>query len=270
MFIEYLKFFGIGILDGIIAGLLGIGGGVIILPILLYITNVEVRVATAISVVQIFFASSFGTLFNWFQKTINFRYALIFGISSGITYFFGSYFTQFIPGNTIKIVYLCAVILALVLFFIKRDSKGSNPDLELAARRVPDKLDYFKIIPIALVAGFAFGVLGVGGGFLYVPLLVLLFDIPLKVAIGTSLMIVLCNAIPGITGKLLSIRFDIFIGLAVAVGAIAGSRIGTYLSKKISAKIIKIIFIIILAIIIARVGWDIYMSFSGEGTTALH
>ena len=111
---EYLIFFGIGILTGIITTLLGIGGGVIILPILLYITNIEVRVAAAISAVQVFFASSFGTFFNWLQKTINFRYALIFGISSGITYFFSSYFQE----NTIKIIYLGAVVLALVLFFI--------------------------------------------------------------------------------------------------------------------------------------------------------
>lgn len=267
MLIEYLKFFGIGLFTGSITTLLGIGGGLIILPVLLYLTNIELRTATAISAVQVFFASSFGTFFNRLQKTINFRYALIFGISSGITYFFGSYFTQFIPDNTIKIIYLCSVILALVLFFIK---KRNNNNLELAAKRIPKKVDYFKIIPIALIAGFAFGVLGVGGGFLYVPLLILLFDLPLKVAIGTSLMIVLCNAVPGITGKLLSIKFDIFIGLAVAMGAIIGSRIGTYIGKKINAKVIKIIFIVLLSIIIARVGWDLYMSFSGAGTTALH
>jgi len=269
MLIEYLKFFGIGLVTGSITTMLGIGGGLIILPVLLYLTNVELRIATAISAVQVFFASSFGTLFNRAQKTINFRYALIFGVSSGITYFFGSYFTRLIPENIIKIIYLCSVILALVLFFIKRNNNENN-NLELAAKRIPKKVDYFKVIPIALFAGFSFGILGVGGGFLYVPLLMLLFDLPLKVAIGTSLMIVLCNAIPGITGKLLSIRFDIFIGLAVAAGAIAGSRIGTYLSKRVSERIIKIIFALLLAVIIVRVGWDLYVSFSGVGTTALH
>lgn len=261
MILEYLKFFGIGLLTGSITTLLGIGGGLIILPVLLYLTNIELRTATAISAVQVFFASSFGTFFNRLQKTINFRYALIFSLSSGTTYFLGSYFTRFIPENTIKIIYLCSVILALVLFFIKRNSKGSSQDLEQAAKRIPKKVDYFKIIPIALIAGFAFGVLGVGGGFLYVPLLILLFDMPLKIAIGTSLMIVLCNSIPGIAGKLLSVKFDIFIGLAVAIGAIAGSKIGTYASKIISVKIIRIIFIVLLSVIIARVGWDIYMSF---------
>ena len=65
MLIEYFKFFGIGIFDGIIAGLLGIGGGVLILPILTYIMNVEWKTATAISTIQITFASLFGTLFKW-------------------------------------------------------------------------------------------------------------------------------------------------------------------------------------------------------------
>lgn len=116
MLLEYLKFFGIGIVTGTITTMLGIGGGLIILPALLYLTNIELRTATAISAIQVFFASSFGTIFNRLQRTINFRYALIFGISSAVTYFFGSYFTRLIPDNTIKIIYLCAVILALVLF----------------------------------------------------------------------------------------------------------------------------------------------------------
>jgi len=261
MLMEYLKFFGIGLVTSSIVTLLGIGGGLVILPVLLYFTDVGVRPATAISAVQVFFASSFGTIFNWLQKTINFRYAIIFGISSGITYFAGSYFTAVIPENVIKIIYLGTVILALVLFYVKKN-RGENNDLKLAAPRVPAKSDYIKIIPIALIAGFSFGILGVGGGFFYVPLLILLFDLPIKVAIGTSLMIVLFNAVPGIIGKVLSIKFDIFIGIAVAVGAVIGSRLGTYLNRKVSERVIKIIFTLLLAVIIARVAWDLYTSFA--------
>ena len=149
----------------------------------------------------------------------------------------------------------------MILFFIKRNNNTTESELSLASKKIPVKLDYLKIIPIAMIAGFAFGILGVGGGFLYVPLLVLLFDLPLKIAIGTSLLIVLCNAILGIAGKLLSIRFDLFIGLSVAIGAIAGSRIGTYLNRKTSPKLIRIIFITLLTIIIVRVGWDLYLNF---------
>ncbi len=258
MLLEYLKFFSIGILDGVIAGLLGIGGGVIIIPILLYIAGVDVKTATAMSSVQVFFASSFGTLFNWFQKTINFRYALIFGLQSGIAYFLGSYFTNLIPDISIKVIYLCSITVGIVLFFfIKRKNNNKYIDLTLISKKIPNKKDYFIITSIALVTGFSFGILGVGGGFLYVPLLVLLFKFPLKVAIGTSLMIVLCNAIPGIIGKLITIRFDIYIAITLAIGAILGSKLGTYLNKKLKDIVIQIVFIVILLVIIARVVMDL-------------
>lgn len=270
MLIEYLKFFGIGILDGVIAGLLGIGGGVLILPILTYIMNVEWRAATAISTIQITFASLFGTIFKWLQRSINFRYAIIFGISTGITRFFGSYFTDKIPGIAIKIIYLASVLLALGLFFIKKNGSGTDISEEAGVRKIPDKKDYLIVTPLGLIAGFGLGILGIGGGFLYVPILVLLFGLPLKVAIGTSLMIVLFNAAPGLIGKLLSVRFDFWIGVSVAIGAIAGSRIGTYLSKKLRSKVIRIIFIILLVIIIGRLVWDLYGSFADGGGAALH
>ena len=118
-----------------------------------------------------------------------------------------------------------------------------------------------KIIPIALVAGFAFGILDVGGGFLYVPLPVLLFDFPLGIAIGTLLAIVFFNAIPGVLGKLLAVKFDFLIGVSVAIGAIVGSRIGIYLNKKTKPQIIRIIFIILLLVIIVRVAIDLYSNF---------
>ncbi len=261
---EYLTFFGIGVLGGLVAGFLGIGGGILVIPILLYITNVEIKTATAVSVVQTLFAGSFGTLFNYLQKNINFRFALVFGLSSACSYFFGSYFTGYIQDTAIKVVYLCAVMLAMGLFFLRSDS-GSNIYRDEGVKYIVlDKKACFKIIPISLVSGFAFGLLGIGGGSLYVPLLVTLFNFPLKVAIGTSLMIVFCNAIFGVVGKLLVVRFDFFIGLSVALGAIAGSRMGTYLNIKIKPKVIKIIFIIILVITIIRVIMDLLYSFTGR------
>ncbi len=261
---EYLEFFGIGVLGGIVAGFLGIGGGMLVLPILLYITNVEVKIATAISALQTFFAGSFGTLFNYLQKTINIRFGFILGLTSAVSYFFGSYFTKYIPATAIKMVYICAAILSIGLFYIKRDSGRDIKESSIAVNLVPDKRCYFKVIPISLVAGFVFGLLGIGGGALYVPLLVFIFGFPLKIAIGTSLMIIFCSSIFGVIGKLMVVRFDFFLGLSVALGSIAGSRIGTYLNIKTKPKVIKITFIILLVITIIRVALDLFSSFTGR------
>jgi uncharacterized membrane protein YfcA len=258
---EYLEFFGIGVLGGIIAGFLGIGGGMLVLPILLYIANVEVKIATAISALQTFFASSFSTLFNYLQKTINIRFGLIFGLTSAVSYFLGSYFTKFIPSAAIKIVYICVSVLSIGLFYLKGKRGSHIEKSSIAVNLIPDKRSYLKIIPISLVSGFVFGLLGIGGGALYVPLLVFIFGFPLKIAIGTSLMIIFFSSIFGVVGKMMVIRFDFFLGLAVAIGSIAGSRIGTYLNIKIKPKIIKITFIILLVITIIRVALDLFSSF---------
>jgi len=154
---EYLEFFGIGVLGGIVAGFLGIGGGMLVLPILLYITNVEVKIATAISALQTFFAGSFGTLFNYLQKTINIRFGFILGLTSAVSYFFGSYFTKYIPATAIKMVYICAAILSIGLFYIKRDSGRDIKESSIAVNLVPDKRCYFKVIPISSIAGSRIG-----------------------------------------------------------------------------------------------------------------
>jgi uncharacterized membrane protein YfcA len=261
---EYLEFFGIGVLGGIVAGFLGIGGGMLVLPILLYIANVEVKIATAISALQTFFAGSFGTLFNYLQKTINIRFGLVFGLTSAVSYFLGSYFTKYIPAAAIKIVYICVAALSIGLFYLKRESGTYIEKNGIAVNLIPDKRSYIKIIPVSLVSGFVFGLLGIGGGALYVPLLVFMFGFPLKIAIGTSLMIIFLSSIFGVAGKLIVIRFDFFLGLAVALGAIAGSRIGTYLNIKTKPKIIKITFIVILVITIIRVALDLFSIFTGR------
>ncbi len=255
---EYLELFGIGILGGLISGFLGKGGGILVLPMLIYIIRIEAKTATAISVLQTFFASSFGTLFNYLEKKINFRLALIFGLSGAVSYFLGSYFTMYISVISIKIVYICAAILALGLFFIRKENSVIK-EKEAAVNLIPDKKSYLKIIPISLPLGFIFGLLGIGGGILYVPLLMVMFDLPLKIATGTSLMIISISSIFGVAGKLIAVRFDFLLGISIALGAIAGSRIGTYLNIKIKSKIIQIVFIIILVITIIRVLLDLFI-----------
>jgi uncharacterized protein len=260
MLLEYFKFFFIGIFGGIISGLLGIGGGVLILPILIYFTHLEIKVAAAISTINVFFASTIGTYFSSKNKSINFRYALAFGLASSATSFLGSYFTKLIPDLVIKLIYLLSVILAIIFFFLKRKNHKSSSSFEKEITRIPSKKDYFIILSIAIFFGFIFGVIGVGGGFLYVPLIIILFDFPIKVAIGTSLFIMLLNSIPGLIGKLLTVKFDIFIGIAVGIGALVGARLGAYIHRKINEKIIRIIFIIILSVIIVKVGIDLVVS----------
>lgn len=249
---EYLKLILIGVTGGTISGVLGLGGGVVMVPLLVYLVSLDVKVATAISMVQIFFASSSGTLFNFLEKNIKVRIAVYFGLFSMVFSFLGSFVTKYIPDMTIKILYLVAVIASLAIFIVRGFLKKNVEEIE-----DDDKKRILKVIPLGAVAGFMGGLLGVGGGFLYVPVLIFFLGLPVKLAVGTSLMIILFNSIPGVIGKTLSVDFNWITALIISVGAIGGARLGTYIKRKIRAVYIKAAFIIVLAAIIVRVILDL-------------
>lgn len=251
---SYLKFLVVGILGGTISGLIGIGGGVIMLPILIYIMGVEAKIATALSMVQVLFSSISGSIFHYIGKTIRINYALYFGLSSAAFSFLGSYITKYVSDTAIKIVYIVTTIAILALFLlVNNDGKQEH---------ILTKSKLYIIIPIGAVAGFIGGLLGLGGGFLFVPVLTCFFCLPIKVAVGTSLLAVFFNSIPGVVGKFIFVKFNIYIALALGAGSVAGSVFGSYLNKKMSHKAIKILFITVLTIAIIRVFMDLLTSFN--------
>jgi len=248
--LEYIKFLLIGIIGGTVAGLMGIGGGTVIIPLLLYLTGVDIKAATAISMVHIVFASISGTIFNYYQKTIIFRYSIYFGLSSMVFSFLGGYLTKYIPDLTIKIMYLAALTITFVLLLLRSKMAGQNT--------IPTGKDLYKIIPIGAVAGFMAGILGIGGGFLFVPALLFFMGLPMNLATGTSLGAIIFTSIPGLAGKLLSVDFNILFGITVGIGGIGGARLGTYLKRKISPVATKIIFILFFIIVFIRVIIDLF------------
>ena len=246
---EYITFLLIGLVGGTVAGLMGIGGGTVIIPLLLYLSGVEVKEATAMSMVHIVFASISGTMFNYFQKTIIFKYALYFGLSSMAFSFLGGYFTKFIPDLTIKIMYLAALTVSFVMLLLR--SRISSHKTE------PTKKDIYKIIPIGAIAGFMAGILGIGGGFLFVPALLFFMGLPMNLATGTSLGAIIFTSIPGLIGKVISVDFNILFGVIVGIGGIGGARLGTYLKTRISQKVTRVLFILFFIVVFARVIIDI-------------
>ena len=242
---EYITFILIGLAGGTVSGLMGIGGGTVIIPLLLYLSGVDIKAATAMSMVHIIFASISGTIFNYYQKTIIFKYSLYFGLSSMVFSFLGGYLTKYIPDLTIKIMYLAALTVSFILLLLR--SRITSHKIN------PSKSDLYKIIPIGAVAGFMAGILGIGGGFLFVPALLFFMGLPMSIATGTSLGAIIFTSIPGLAGKMISVDFNILFGVIVGLGGIGGARLGTYLKRKINPAAIRIIFILFFVAVFARV-----------------
>jgi len=247
--LQYITFILIGIIGGTVSGLMGIGGGTVIIPLLLYLSGIDIKAATAMSMVHIVFASISGTIFNYYQKTIIFKYSLYFGLSSMLFSFLGGYLTKYIPDLTIKIMYISALTVSFIILLLRSRITGHKTE--------PSKSDLYKIIPIGVVAGFMAGILGIGGGFLFVPALLFFMGLPMNIATGTSLGAIIFTSIPGLAGKILSVDFNILFGVIVGIGGIGGARLGTYLKRKISPAATRIIFILFFVVVFIRVIIDI-------------
>ena len=249
---EYIVFLIIGIIGGFIAGLMGVGGGTVVVPLLVYLSGIDIKAATAISMVNITFVSISGTIFNYFQKTIIWKYSVYFGVSSMVFSFLGGYLTYYIPTLIIKIMYLAILTVSFILLFFR--SRISKYKTETS------KEDLYKIIPIGAVAGFMGGLLGVGGGFLFVPSLLFFMGLPINIATGTSLGAIIFTSISGLAGKMLTVDFNILFGIIVGIGGIGGTKLGTYLKRKIKPAITKTIFIIFFITVFFRVIIDIFLT----------
>lgn len=232
------------ILIGISLGLIGGGGSILTVPVLVYLFSIDTVLATTYSLFVVGFTSLVGS-FSYLRKGfVHGRTALSFGIPSVITVFLTRhYILSAIPERVIDIPsfeisrsILLMVFFAILMVFasysmIKEDKRDN------AAKTKATKTTW--VIAQGMVAGLVTGLIGAGGGFLIIPALVNVLKLPMKTAIGTSLVIIAVNSLVGFGFSLGHYPIDWEFLLKVLLFAIVGIFIGTYLSTKIDGKKLK-------------------------------
>ena len=232
-----LQYFGyIGALFiGLILGMTGGGGSILTVPILVYLMNFNPVTATAYSLFIVGTTSAFGTIQNFRKGIVEIKTALLFAIPSLIAVFLTRKFIVpaipdmlFQSGQfTITKEIFLMILFAIVMFAASLSMLKKKPELEIAA---PNPNVIATIIKIILV-GVLIGLVGAGGGFLIIPALVFMAKLPMRKAIGTSLMIIAINSLIGFTGDMSNMEIDWNFLLAFTAIAVIGIFIGIYLSK---------------------------------------
>jgi uncharacterized membrane protein YfcA len=270
-------------LVGLSLGLLGSGGAILTVPILVYLVGHDEKAAIVESLAIVGAIALFGAARASFAKKIDWKSALLLAIPGVFGTLLGTHVAQWIPG-AVQLLLLAALMLtASVLMFrsprksepMPNDVDTSVTDFSVTDFSVTDLSanDQAPTSGSAIIAaqgfalGFMTGIVGIGGGFLIVPVLVLLRRLPMKIAIGTSLAIIAVNCTAGLVKSIFAgsaalhpsateqnaIDWTV-IGLFIALG-IVGSLIGSLLARRIDQGTLRKVFAVFLVVMAGYVAW---------------
>lgn len=254
----------LALFTGLSLGLLGGGGSILTVPILVYAVGMDPKLSIALSLAIVGTTSLVGVYGHYKNKNINLKVAAAFAPAAMIGTFAGSKLSTIFSAQAQLILF--ATIMILASYFMFKPAKPKQGD---------GHIHILPMIAQGLVVGILTGLVGVGGGFLIVPGLVLLAGLQMKQAVGTSLFVIALNSIAGFSGYVT--MFDIpwkFLAIFTAF-SIVGILIGTKLSKKVSQEGLKkgfAVFLVIMGIFILYKNKETLqsiISFSVEGSIPL-
>jgi hypothetical protein len=244
--LEFLGYIG-AIFIGLVLGITGGGGSILTVPILVYILNYNPIIATAYSLFIVGTTSGFGTIQNFRKGLVIPKTAFQFAIPSLI----GVYLTRkFIVPNIPDIVFyfgslqlsketFLMLVFAIVMFMAAFSMLKKQKDTEV----IELKAKSLFVVAIQLFfVGILMGLIGAGGGFLIIPALLKFAKLPMKKAIGTSLLVITINSVIGFTGDIQNMDIDWSFLLTFTFLSIIGIFIGLYIQQFINEKHLKKIF----------------------------
>jgi len=238
------------ILIGISLGLIGSGGSILTVPVLVYLFSVDAVSATAYSLFIVGFTAAIGSIAYFKKGLVNIKTAVVFGIPSIIAVFFTrAYIVPAIPkevfsvGNfivtkSILMLLLFAILMIAASFSMIKKNKQKDNELKEGQQQ----FNYPMILLEGLLVGIVTGLVGAGGGFLIIPALVLLSKLPMKEAVGTSLVIIAAKSLIGFFGESNETLIDWSLLMIISLVATSGIFIGMFLSKKIDGAKLKPLF----------------------------
>lgn len=256
---------GVGI--GILSGLLGIGGGTVMVPVFRLVFDMSPVMSTATSLFAIIPTSISGAVSHVRHKTCIPSLGIAAGLGGALTSPIGVWLAQISPAWAIMLA--AALIIGWSAFNMLSKAFKMKPAAKSAAtaaagakataadESVVTKLTRKQLLvgaAIGLGAGLASGYVGVGGGFLMVPLMLSIVGISMRQASGTSLIAVMILAIPGVVEQAILGNIDYLSGIAIVVGSIPGALIGARLVRFFPERVLRFIFggfLLVAAVLLA-------------------
>jgi uncharacterized membrane protein YfcA len=243
------------LLVGLSLGLLGSGGSILTVPVLIYLAGESEKVAIAESLGIVGAISFAGFIPYALKRKVHWRSVILFGLPGMAGTYGGAMIAEFVSGTFQLLLFAVVMLIAAVMMFRDKNHLKAAGEIEISHA-------WWKIVLEGLAVGVLTGLVGVGGGFLIVPALVLLGGLPMGLAVGTSLLVIALKSFSGfykyldvLNGLDLSINWQLVLVFSL-IGAV-GSLIGNKVAGKISNERLKKVFAVFL---ILMGGYIIFMN----------
>jgi len=241
--------------------MLGLGGGVLYTPLQLYVLNLPVQKAVANSLFIIMFASASAVSVYTKNRRIDYALGLILEVSTALGAFTAGYLSAYVPESVI--VFILGVVLLFVSYLMIRGWTPQKREVRhwkvLSLKRHFNGRDYevpmLMAVPLTFLAGSVSGLCGIAGGTIKVPLMVLLLDIPMDIAVATSSFMIGITSFFGLMGHVAHGHLQWKIAVPLALSVIIGGNIGARIAVRTSTRRLKQVFGWFLLIVSLSMFW---------------
>lgn len=228
----------IGLVAGFLGGQFGVGGGLITTPAIRLILQQSALVAVG-TPLPIIIPTALSGFYNYHKnKLVDYQTGLIIGLTGAFASVFGALLVKIVGGGSILLITALLIALVSIRYFKPEKSSGTVLD-ENRPHRGPHS---GTPVLIGLVAGFASGFLGLGGGFIIIPALTVLMGVNIKKAFGTSLLAIIFIAIPGSITHYIIGNINISIAIFITLGVIPGAYLGSRTTIALPENVVRILF----------------------------
>lgn len=248
----------VGLAVGVVLGLLGAGGSLLTVPALIFLLGQTTTQATGTSLVAVALMALSGLVVHQRAERCACREGLLFGGAGIATAVAAGRLAEVLPEAVLTGSFI-VVLLGAAVWLVARDDPT---DAERDARSGGA---WWKIVAAGAGVGALTGLLGVGGGFLVVPALIALRGMPMPLAVGTSQLVVLVNALAGLGGRLFGGSVVWGLGAVFGLGGILGAALGSRVADRMPSRQLRWAFSGVAVVVAAALGWQLATGGGGVG-----
>jgi uncharacterized membrane protein YfcA len=238
----------VGLLAGFLAGLFGVGGGILIVPGLVLGAHMTQRLAHGTSLAAVVPISVASLVTYAAHDNVDWSLAAWLAVGAVTGAVVGTHLLHVLPHRTLAIIFIVVLVASALRLFLETDADGRG-DLTPAS--------VVALVVVGLVTGVLAGLLGVGGGIVMVPAMILLFDLEPVVAKGTSAAVIIAAAVMGTWRNRANDNTDLRAAAVIGVAGIVTAAIGGVLADRMSDDLSNVLFASLLLIVAARLAWGL-------------